>query len=122
MVPMYEKWPLYEPLLPHVTSIHQVFNESSPPINGILQFAELLCNAGTYLFKKGLGNVGLLILKTAEIICNMFAELPEEVTADVFKILLSEPWTKEQSSAMFLAAPNLVSLQANILAYAAEIH
>lgn len=122
MVPMYSQWPAYEPLIPHVTNLHQVFTKSVPPIEGTLEFAELLCNAGTYLFEKGLGKLGLPILETAENICVTYTELPQSVTKSAVDVLFSEPGGVAAGSVTYLAASDLASLEANILAYAAGIH
>ena len=122
MVPLQDQWDLYEPIIPHVTSLHHVYTTSEPRIEGTLQLAELLCNTAAYMFEKGIRKFGLSILKTAEGICSEFAALPKPIIQqNVAKLSLQHEEALRDTS-KFLTAPSLECLQANILAYAAGIH
>lgn len=119
MVPQPRQWPLYESIMPHIINIHHVFTASEPPLRGTLQFAELLCSAGAYLYEKGFGKLGLPILDTAECICAQHTDLPEHIIhLNLGK--LSKPL--HDTTPASISTPSLASLEANILAYAAGIH
>jgi hypothetical protein len=95
MVPLPDQWPALQQYLPQVLSLWSVYTKSTPAIRSTNNFAELLCNAGAYMYERGLTRSGLQVLGTANEVCDRLEskDLPE---------------TKR--------------LQANVLAYAAGFH
>lgn len=70
-VPVNEKCNICERYLPHVISLHTVFLQSKPPIEPTRKFADLLADAGYYMWDRSLCKDGLIILDTAEKVCTM---------------------------------------------------
>jgi tetratricopeptide (TPR) repeat protein len=112
MVPLYDHWEVFETYIPHVLSLQSTYLKSHPPLCGTPQFAELLCNAGAYLYERGLSASGLAVLCTAEQVC---AELREEHFQWPIEDNSDLNWTERSSQS--LMASDLASLRANVLAY-----
>lgn len=68
-VPVNHRWAIYESYLPHVLTLHAVYLSSKPELYGTVQFADLLCDAGYYMWDRHLGREGIPVLETAERIC-----------------------------------------------------
>lgn len=65
------KWAIYERYLPHVLHLHAAYIDSVPHIKPNAEFAELLCDAGYYMWDRNLGWEGIRILETVDKICLM---------------------------------------------------
>jgi tetratricopeptide (TPR) repeat protein len=72
--PVNEKWDRYEKYIPHVWTLWSHFIHSSPPIVGTVELATVLCDAGNYFWERGLGQNGLLMLRTANQICESLSK------------------------------------------------
>jgi tetratricopeptide (TPR) repeat protein len=88
-VPDEKKWSDCKEALPHVLRLRRVFNESqrkNPPMNGSVEFTELLYDAGFNSWEREMTHDGLLLLETAENILNslnydMYAKLRGDIHA-----------------------------------------
>jgi tetratricopeptide (TPR) repeat protein len=68
-VPVNDKWSIYERYLPHVLTLHTMYSSTNPPLTGTASFADLLCDAGYYMWDRNMGLEGIPILETAGKIC-----------------------------------------------------
>ncbi|KAH7000615.1 hypothetical protein EDB80DRAFT_114451 [Ilyonectria destructans] len=68
-VPVNHRWATYERYLPHVLALHTIYVDSKPEMRGSAEFADLICDAGYYMWDRNLGWEGIPILETAEKIC-----------------------------------------------------
>ena len=68
-VPLNNKWSIYERYLPHVLTLHTMYSGTNPPLTGTVSFADLLCDAGYYMWDRNMGLKGVGILETAGKIC-----------------------------------------------------
>jgi tetratricopeptide (TPR) repeat protein len=73
--PIYDKWAVHQAYLPQVLSLHILFQQADPPLNGTLSFASVLADAGTYLLHRGNITEGIQILYTANEVCLLFPEI-----------------------------------------------
>jgi tetratricopeptide (TPR) repeat protein len=64
--PTPDKWSECQKLLPHLHALHDVYHASNHHIQGSLEFAQLLLDAGMDQFEQGIIVEGLLLLHTAE--------------------------------------------------------
>lgn len=68
--PTPNQWVACQRLLPHLHALRDVYlgryRSSQPAINGGIDFAQLLTDAGMDQFERGITKEGLLLLKTAE--------------------------------------------------------
>jgi hypothetical protein len=68
--------PVYERYISQVLSLKEYFEQSDPPIQGSAEFADLLCDAGSFLWEERLPKTALPTLLLAERIC--FQVLPKD--------------------------------------------
>lgn len=68
-VPVNDKWSIYERYLPHVLTLHTMYVGTKPPLKETSGFADLLCDAGYYMWDRNIGLEGIGILETADKIC-----------------------------------------------------
>ncbi|CAI7622461.1 unnamed protein product [Penicillium glandicola] len=68
-VPVNNRWAEYEKYLPHALALHKIYLESDGGISGTAELADLLCDAGYYMWDRNLGLAGISILESAEKIC-----------------------------------------------------
>lgn len=64
--PTPDQWAEWQRLLPHLHSLRDVYYKAYPQIQGSIDFAQLLTDAGMDQFECGDTKQGLLLLKTAE--------------------------------------------------------
>ncbi|KAJ5626535.1 hypothetical protein N7528_003962 [Penicillium herquei] len=74
MVPSYAGWSGYEMYIAHVVRLEQIFRRtgamsSQVPINGSLQWAEILASAGYYLYETRLLRSSLAVTQAAAQVC-----------------------------------------------------
>jgi tetratricopeptide (TPR) repeat protein len=72
------QWGIYEKYLPHVLSLHKVFEDSksmAPGIDESSELAEIFSDAGRYMWEKRMVTSALSILQSSERICT---NLPSE--------------------------------------------
>jgi len=67
-------WSIEEKYLPQVVSLNVTFTQSVPSIEGTLQFATILRDAGYYLQNRSFQNDGKELLNTAQIVCDSLLE------------------------------------------------
>ena len=67
--PVHGQWNHFEEYLSHVISLHNVFLQSKPPIEPTRVFADLLADAGYYMWDRNYCKDGIAVLETAESIC-----------------------------------------------------
>lgn len=64
--PTPDKWSECQTLLPHLHALRDVYRASNHQIRGLLEFAQLLLDAGMDQFEQAIIHEGLLLLHTAE--------------------------------------------------------
>ncbi|KAK3984497.1 hypothetical protein QBC44DRAFT_252748 [Cladorrhinum sp. PSN332] len=73
-VPVSHKWDDYKKYLPHVLSLHTMYRQTTSPPGHEIEvnagFAELLCDAGYYMWDRNIGSEGISVLETADKICH----------------------------------------------------
>jgi len=68
--PVNDLWPVYAKYLPHVLSLCKTYSTFQKPFKPLLRFAELLSDAGNYMWERGLLKDAFEMLATAELICD----------------------------------------------------
>lgn len=72
MIPMFDEWNSYQRSIAHVLRLAQVFHRSSQstvPLEGSIEFAELLISAGNYLYEVRIMKSSISIVKAATQVC-----------------------------------------------------
>ncbi|KAL2431948.1 hypothetical protein ABEF95_004385 [Exophiala dermatitidis] len=98
-----DRWPLVQKYLPQVLSLQSCYVASEPRITASIEFADLLCDAGTFLWEQNIFKDSMPMLYLAEQICEelvapddpnpVFAQVLESIA--VYEDLLgSEPRRK----------------------------
>lgn len=73
-VPVNHKWDIYERYMPHVLALHTIYlgsKDESNSIHGTAELADLLCDAGYYMWDRNMVEEGMKILDTADKICRL---------------------------------------------------
>jgi tetratricopeptide (TPR) repeat protein len=76
--PMPEKWLECQKLLPHLHALHDVYHANKAQLQGSLDFAKLLLDAGMDQFERGVSHEGLLLLNTSEAVLDALEDNPPE--------------------------------------------
>lgn len=71
------QFPIFARCLPHVIALHRNYSESTPPIKVDLEFADVLCHAGTYGSVQSNSTLSIPMLRTGKDICQ---SLPDSLT------------------------------------------
>ncbi|KAH7408885.1 hypothetical protein BKA64DRAFT_570324 [Cadophora sp. MPI-SDFR-AT-0126] len=89
--PVNDLWPVYERYLPQVLSLHTSYVTSETPLAPSLPFAELLSDAGNYLWERSLTKDAFTILATATEICDEVLEIddPNPVRTSILAVVAS---------------------------------
>lgn len=64
--PKPEKWFEFQRLLPHLNSLREVYLSRQPKVNGSLELARILSDAGMNQWERGMTREGLMLLRTSE--------------------------------------------------------
>jgi len=75
--------------LPHVLSLHKITVASDPPLDAIIEFADVLTNCGHYLWELGSEDTSFDLLKDAKIMSENLAEddIPMPMLAHIYTLL-----------------------------------
>lgn len=122
MVPSHDRQNVYERLVPHVLNLRKVYLKSKPEITPTPQFAELLCYTGTFMYEAGLRNNGIMVLSTAENVCDALAKEAAKQPSGQMQHLERQYMIPPEGFEDTLVAGSFAALQANVIAYLAAIH
>ncbi|RDW58286.1 hypothetical protein BP5796_12216 [Coleophoma crateriformis] len=89
--PTNHTWAQCETTLPHVTSLHSIFEKWSPRILPTLTLATLLTDVANYMWERGIVREGITIMDTGEAVCSSLKHLKDITTvhAHICAIALS---------------------------------
>ena len=88
-VPIPGNWEQFEAALPQIIAIHAAFLQSQPPIEGTLELAKLLYDAGFNTWEREMSHQGLELLETASKVLDDIGHKAEsKLRADIHTMML----------------------------------
>lgn len=114
-----ENEPIWKRHMVQVLSLQSAFERSDPPIAGTMEFASLLCDAGSFLWEQQLSKTSFSVLSLAEKIATSLVEDddPNPILASIFSYLavLTIKQSVEQREAGISRLKGVVELRESFL-------